>query len=132
MTKNVKLTQNYIDTTLKEIRAKGMKFTNGKDFMYIPRGQFAEGESYRVKDIVANPTKVPVYIIPEAVSKKYTASKKPIPEDEIATYIVRHEGSNATPPTTDILYYGCNCGETMTIATVIVNSELIGIVEEVV
>lgn len=104
MTKNVKLTQNYINTTLKEIRAKGMKFINGKDFIHIPDNQLTvEGESYKDTELVANPDKVPIY--------------------DIEGNLLRTQAMQC---------YGCLRGETITIPAAIVDSELVGIVEEVI
>ncbi len=103
MTKNVKLTQNYIDNTLKEIRANDMKFINGKDFLHIPHNQLTvEGESYKDTELAADSDNVPIY--------------------DIDGNLLRTQA---------IQCYGCNCEEIITMPIAVADS-LVGIVEEVV
>lgn len=102
MTKNVKLTQDYINNTLNPLLAKGLKFINGEHFIHVPDNQLTvEGESYKQDELIADPNNVPIY--------------------DIDGNLLRTQA---------LQYYGCHCGENMTMPTAVADS-LIGIVEEV-
>lgn len=117
MTKTIKLTQDYIDNW-KDPRGTNSRLSaNGKIIFIYTNPTNVEGESFRSKDIAADPTNVPIYSIPSEVQLLHRLKKEKISELELATYIIRHEGSNAAPPTTDIECYGCNEGESIVMPT---------------
>lgn len=86
MTKTLKLTDDFLDSM------NGEKCVNGKAFFTHDDPPRSEGEGFKPKDIAKDNTKVPIYLNGN---------------------IIRYEGSNATPPTADIVNYGCDKGETM-------------------
>ncbi len=115
MTKNVKLTKAFLDFWKAPMDSKlggmgGRLCANGKPFFYYEDPPVVEGEGFRGKDIAADPTKVPIYDLSTAPDPKN------VPESELSNYIIRYEGSNATPPTADIFCYGCGEGDTITIS----------------
>ena len=130
MTKNVRLSQQYITSW----KAMGKKLSaNGKAFFTYDDPTSIGGESFRDKDIAADPTKVPIYVIPQEITDKYNQLTKPIPEQEIVNYIIRYEGSNATPPTSDIECYGCNEEEAISMSTALADKWIAaGVMEEVI
>ena len=103
MTKNVRLTQHYINNIWKSPNGlKGKLCINGKAFFHVPPTARAEGESYKSTEIVADPNNVPIY---------------DLRGDILRTEIVES--------------YGCNEGEVIIMPNAVVDS-LVGIVEEVI
>jgi hypothetical protein len=116
MTKNMKLTQDYIDIW-KDPKGMNSKLSsNGKIFFTYVDPPKGDEESFRSKDIAVDPNNVPIYAIPQDVSEKYKGKKQVIPEAEMATYIVRYESN--------VEFYGCNAGECMTMPTATANKWL--------
>lgn len=104
MTRTVQLTQHYISNILQPMLLSGMTFTNGKHFTHIPEGQIAEGEHYKIVDIMTDPNRVPIYNCCQCINQIRIQSFK---------------------------IYSCNTDETMQIPESVFNN-LKGIVEEVI
>lgn len=105
MTKNVKLTQNYIDNVYKPALAKGIFRENDKHFIHIvPPTLISDQEFYKKSEVIADPDNVPIYDSTEC------------------TNIIRTQA---------IEYYGCNCGEVINMRNEVVDT-LARIVEEVI
>jgi hypothetical protein len=106
MTKQVKLTESF----MKYSTALG-RCVNGKCWLWHAQVPTLAGESFVTKDIVDDNTKVPIYDLSTAPNPRNVA------KEDLSNYIVRYEGSNATPATNDITYYECCEGETVDLPT---------------
>jgi len=101
MTKDIRLYENFK-------LPNGMKYIGGYDFCHYNPDFISEGESYRVQDIIDDSTNVPIYVIPEELSRVYRLRKQKIPEKRIVDYIVRHE---------NIEFYGFHYREEIQVPT---------------
>ncbi len=111
MTKAIKLTKDYMTHIFNGELNKGRKIHGKYHFfsMELP-ACIAGGEGYKKSDVANDPTNVPIY---------NQDKSSPNFGD-----IIRHEGSNATPATSDIEFFGCTCDEIMSVATAKANEFL--------